>query len=234
MIFEMSETLKQRRLKATLLGPPVGGPSGSNTDRTGAPGSRRVTGTGTSSTSGSAGGGEEPGPACGEEELPGFARFITQQVKLLGVIGRGTFASVYRATWRGRVVAVKVLHLPAHGVLTAGQSQPPAGRFGEAAGSLSLQSHERMAVMEAVVSTTMSHPNIVQVYTYELQPLIMKGPVSVNVSAAAGGEEGQPLQAQVAALQEAAQEEGDGELCGWELRLLMEYCEEVRGGELGY
>eukprot|EP00882_Tetradesmus_deserticola_P009226 GHRQ01009731.1.p3 GENE.GHRQ01009731.1~~GHRQ01009731.1.p3 ORF type:complete len:100 (+),score=55.88 GHRQ01009731.1:54-353(+) len=29
-----------------------------------------------------------------------------------------------------------------------------------------------MAVMETVVSTTMSHPNIVQVYTYVLQPLM--------------------------------------------------------------
>jgi hypothetical protein len=31
---------------------------------------------------------------------------------------------------------------------------------------------EKMAVMETVVSTTMSHPNIVQVYTYVLQPLM--------------------------------------------------------------
>ena len=73
------------------------------------------------------------------------------QLQLLGIIGRGTFAMVYRALWRGCLVAVKVLHLPASGI------------SGEGNENNRLMSSERMAVMEAVISTNMSHPNIVQV-----------------------------------------------------------------------
>lgn len=57
--------------------------------------------------------------------------------------------SVYRAVWSGRCVAVKQLHLPADVM------------GGAMAGAV--RSREQMAVMEAVVSITMSHPNIVQV-----------------------------------------------------------------------
>jgi hypothetical protein len=60
--------------------------------------------------------------------------------------------SVYRACWRGRCVAVKLLHLPADGI-----------RSGSNSAAAKHSSRERMAVMEAVVSITMSHPNIVQV-----------------------------------------------------------------------
>jgi serine/threonine protein kinase len=77
------------------------------------------------------------------------------ELKLLQLVGQGTFGQVYKALWRRRCVAVKVLQLPA----TAGNSDasPWAGVARES-------SHrEKMAVMETVVSTTMSHPNIVQV-----------------------------------------------------------------------
>jgi hypothetical protein len=60
---------------------------------------------------------------------------------------------VYRAIWRGRCVAVKVVQLPAEAI------DPGRDPCSDAA----LLTRERMAVMEAVVSITMSHPNIVQV-----------------------------------------------------------------------
>lgn len=70
------------------------------------------------------------------------------ELQVLALIGRGSFASVFRAIWRGRCVALKIVQLPAC-----------AGGDDE----LGAQTRERMAVMEAVVSVTMSHPNIVQV-----------------------------------------------------------------------
>lgn len=68
------------------------------------------------------------------------------QLKLLELVGQGTFGQVYKALWRRRCVAVKVLQLPA----TAGSSDVPWKGMGRAS------SHrEKMAVMETVVSTTM-------------------------------------------------------------------------------
>jgi hypothetical protein len=69
-----------------------------------------------------------------------------EQLKLLQLVGQGTFGQVYKALWRRRCVAVKVLQLPA----TAGSSDVPWRGMGRAT------SHrEKMAVMETVVSTTM-------------------------------------------------------------------------------
>lgn len=73
------------------------------------------------------------------------------ELQILTLIGRGSFASVYRAVWRGRCVALKVVQLP------AGLADVDSDL------STALKARERMAVMEAVVSVTMSHPNIVQV-----------------------------------------------------------------------
>jgi len=71
-----------------------------------------------------------------------------EQLKLLQLVGQGTFGQVYKALWRRRCVAVKVLQLPA----TAGSSDVPWRGMGRAT------SHrEKMAVMETVVSTTMRY-----------------------------------------------------------------------------
>jgi serine/threonine protein kinase len=74
------------------------------------------------------------------------------ELQVLGLIGRGSFASVFRAIWRGRCVALKVVQLPA---CAAGDGDDDL--------SFALQTREHMAVMEAVISATMSHPNVVQV-----------------------------------------------------------------------
>ena len=34
------------------------------------------------------------------------------KIRLMNVIGSGTFGVVYRATWRGSIVAAKVLNIP--------------------------------------------------------------------------------------------------------------------------
>ena len=53
------------------------------------------------------------------------------------------FGKVHRATWRGIEVAVKSMVLP---VKMSGQ-----------------QKRERMAILEAAISASLRHPNIVQV-----------------------------------------------------------------------
>jgi hypothetical protein len=97
-----------------------------------------------------------PTSNCGSmarSSLPGVNTL--GELKLLQLVGQGTFGQVYKALWRRRCVAVKVLQLPA----TAGN-----GDASPWAGVARVSSHrEKMAVMETVVSTTMSHPNIVQV-----------------------------------------------------------------------
>jgi hypothetical protein len=77
--------------------------------------------------------------------------FVTFSALLL--IVQTLTCSVYRAIWRGRCVAVKVVQLPAEAI------EPGRDPCSDAV----LLTRERMAVMEAVVSITMSHPNIVQV-----------------------------------------------------------------------
>lgn len=69
-----------------------------------------------------------------------------EQLKLLQLVGQGTFGQVYKALWRRRCVAVKVLQLPA----TAGSSDVPWKGMGR-----TTSHREKMAVMETVVSTTM-------------------------------------------------------------------------------
>lgn len=55
-------------------------------------------------------------------------------------------AQVSLGLWRGTVVAVKSMMLPANGT----------------------ERRETMAIMEAVISSTLSHPNIVQVWLLSL------------------------------------------------------------------
>ncbi len=53
------------------------------------------------------------------------------------------FGKVYKGLWRGTVVAVKSVVLPAN--------------------MSGAEKRERMAIMEAAISSSLSHPNIVQV-----------------------------------------------------------------------
>lgn len=127
-------------------------------------------------------------------------------VQLQHIIGQGSFGRVYLAAWHGKRVAVKVMQLPADVLLNDSPSATSQMR--------QHNSTPHMAIMETVVSSTTSHPNIVQVYTYTLNPLTVdKGP------GAGDGHAGSPTN-------------GNGfgsgsSLLGWELRLVMEFCDQV-------
>ncbi|GLI65793.1 hypothetical protein VaNZ11_009413 [Volvox africanus] len=71
-------------------------------------------------------------------------------IQLFEVLGSGAFGKVQRGIWRGTVVAVKTMILPAN---MTGQEK-----------------REKMAVMEAAISSSLVHPNIVTTYTYFIRP----------------------------------------------------------------
>ncbi|KAF6253981.1 hypothetical protein COO60DRAFT_363306 [Scenedesmus sp. NREL 46B-D3] len=147
------------------------------------------------------------------------------QLQMQEMLGQGSCGCVYLATWRGKRVAVKVMHLPANALLglqgaeIAAVASLAADRSGDASNPELLRQRRRarvlqqnsapdMAMMEAVLSSAMSHPNIVQVYTYVLNPLTRTGVSGSSGSAA-----------------EAAWPKGQ-DIAGWELKLIMEYCSE--------
>ncbi|GIL44373.1 hypothetical protein Vafri_1861, partial [Volvox africanus] len=67
------------------------------------------------------------------------------------MIGEGTFGKVYRGLWRGTEVAIKTIILPTN----------MSGK----------EKREKMAVMEAAISSSLAHPNVVSTYTYQIKSL---------------------------------------------------------------
>jgi hypothetical protein len=65
------------------------------------------------------------------------------QVQCLELLGEGTYGKVYKGLWKGSIVAVKTIVLPS---AMSGQEK-----------------REKMAIMEAAISSALSHPNIMQV-----------------------------------------------------------------------
>ena len=61
------------------------------------------------------------------------------------------FGKVYKGRWRDKDVAVKSMILPTN--MNGSEKK------------------ERMAIMEAAISSSLSHPNIVQTFTYTLSPV---------------------------------------------------------------
>ncbi|KAG2450347.1 hypothetical protein HYH02_004852 [Chlamydomonas schloesseri] len=95
---------------------------------------------------GGGGGGAGGGPGGGASD----AR-ISAELELKEMIGEGTFGKVFRGLWRGTEVAIKTIILPTN----------MSGK----------EKRERMAVMEAAISSSLAHPNVVATYTYQIKPL---------------------------------------------------------------
>ena len=158
---------------------------------------------------------------------------LGRDVQLLEVIGCGSFGTVYRAAWRGRTVAVKLVHVPkSSGYLLQGWGRKGVGQaLAEQLkdeSDASQDKAERMALMEAVVSMSMQHPNIVRVFRYEVHPLagdmLDRGARGVLQRMGVGG-------SGVRWREGCGGEQQEDDSLGWELRLVMEYCAQVRRGE---
>jgi hypothetical protein len=137
-----------------------------------------------------------------------------QQLQLMGTLGSGSFGTVFRARWHGAEVAVKLVQLPTK--LLGGSGA--AGGEGGAEAAAFASTRERMAVQEAAISTTMTHPNIVALYCIGLR--------GVQAGSAAPGERAELWEGEEAAAWEAAAAAAaagaDGEggvVVAWELQL---------------
>jgi len=91
----------------------------------------------------------------------------SQDLQLFEVIGTGSFGAVHLGSWRGKQVAVKVMHLPAHafaadsnpyGYTLLQQAQQQTGQLGRQQHMRQQNSRPHMAIMEAVLSTNLHHP----------------------------------------------------------------------------
>ena len=123
---------------------------------------------------------------------------LDQRVKILELLACGGMSRVYRCMWRGSVVAQKVMILPDNPTSIEKRNK-----------------EEYRQAMEAAISASMSHPNVVQTYSYEVVPVM---------SCERNSSEG----SQTAACGE------DSSSCGsstevsnilmWEARIIQEYC----------
>jgi hypothetical protein len=152
---------------------------------------------------------------------------LGSELQLLEVVGCGSFGTVYRAAWRGKTVAVKLVHVPKssgellHGWGDKGVGKALADQLRDES-KMSQDKAERMALIEAVVSMSMQHPNIVRVYRYEIHPLSAEAWDSGLCQRHKGVKPG----ALARGASEGLQQEVNS--LGWELRLVMEYCSQVR------
>ncbi|KXZ50668.1 hypothetical protein GPECTOR_15g352 [Gonium pectorale] len=142
-----------------------------------------------------------------------FLRIVAAELQewdleVQGVLGRGSSGVVYLGTWRGLSVAVKMLVVP--------DAAAAEGR-----------AHQR-AALEAAISMSMGHPNVVATYTYQLKQLVHKQQSEVDSQALeSGGTTGQSAgPSQVASDGKAVVEMGGD---AYKLYIVQELC---NGGTL--
>uniref|UniRef100_A0A7S3R8A1 Protein kinase domain-containing protein n=1 Tax=Dunaliella tertiolecta TaxID=3047 RepID=A0A7S3R8A1_DUNTE len=87
-------------------------------------------------------------------EVEGLLKPTNDDVlKLECVLGKGGWGTVYKGTWKGLTVAVKTVLFTEH---TGSEGKLP---------------EKARAIMEAAVSTAISHPNLVSTYYYDIKPV---------------------------------------------------------------
>ncbi|GLC49284.1 hypothetical protein PLESTB_000202400 [Pleodorina starrii] len=132
---------------------------------------------------------------------------VEDPIQVFEVLGAGAFGKVQRGLWRGTVVAVKTMILPAN---MTGQEK-----------------REKMAVMEAAISSSLVHPNIVTTYTYFIRPYhepthdgVQQMPSSqytgTSLSARSNGSDPQSMDRSVVS---------EATIHSYEVRLVLEFCD---------
>ncbi|KAG1662464.1 hypothetical protein FOA52_009672 [Chlamydomonas sp. UWO 241] len=125
------------------------------------------------------------------------------------MLGEGSFGRVYRGTWRGVEVAVKMMLFP----LSMGGAEK----------------REKMLIMETAISSALAHPNIVQTYTYNIDQMRENeaGSVSDGMVLGTNGASSADLHQQSIdkSAGAGASARGGTSVHGYEVRLILEYCD---------
>eukprot|EP00191_Tetraselmis_sp_GSL018_P004485 CAMPEP_0177620302 /NCGR_PEP_ID=MMETSP0419_2-20121207/26809_1 /TAXON_ID=582737 /ORGANISM="Tetraselmis sp., Strain GSL018" /LENGTH=209 /DNA_ID=CAMNT_0019119803 /DNA_START=1 /DNA_END=628 /DNA_ORIENTATION=+ len=76
-----------------------------------------------------------------------------ESVQIQSIIGLGSYGKVFKGLWKGVTVAYKVIQYP-------GSSISQQEKF------------QHIAIMEIAISASMSHPNVVQTYSYDIKAIM--------------------------------------------------------------
>ncbi|KXZ50656.1 hypothetical protein GPECTOR_15g340 [Gonium pectorale] len=111
-------------------------------------------------------------------DMPAAIRALQSELKdaelrVFSVLGAGSYGVVYIGSWRGLPAAVKTLVVP----------EAAVGKEGRA---------RQRAVLEAAISMSMAHTNVVATYSYDIKPLVQ---LPGGESEGAGGEVGDAVAA---------------------------------------
>eukprot|EP00198_Chlamydomonas_reinhardtii_P005764 XP_001695100.1 predicted protein [Chlamydomonas reinhardtii] len=87
-----------------------------------------------------------------QNRIPAELSGRQEQLRITTVLGKGSFGVVYLGTWRGLRVAVKTLVV--HDALLGTEGR-----------------RRQRAILEAAISTSLHHPNVVATYAFEVKPL---------------------------------------------------------------
>mmetsp|Transcript_38872 Transcript_38872/g.115659 ORF Transcript_38872/g.115659 Transcript_38872/m.115659 type:complete len:959 (-) Transcript_38872:492-3368(-) len=157
-----------------------------------------------------------------------------EDIELRQLLSEGAYGKVYRGLWQGTEVAIKTQ------LLAGGMSAD--------------EKREKMAVMETAISSTLSHPNIVQTYTYTIRPItetdgtviagevmnkdnkddlenlgIMLGGSVASMSLAQGGFFENAMDSSMGLPDRkpsvTSDTSGGGSVMGYEIRLVLELCD---------
>jgi serine/threonine protein kinase len=129
----------------------------------------------------------------------------TDQIQCMELLGEGTYGKVWKGLWKGSVVAVKTMLLPAN--------------------MSGAEKREKMAVMEAAISSALSHPNILQTFTYDIRAVVSSEAAGGGDEAGGNGGGNGTAAGATSTVGAGGGVTGSAILQPYEVRLVLEYCD---------